>query len=80
MAVLLVVSIWDKDLYKQLEEFDINDSNYYNVQQQLKTIETEISKVQSDLTKLKKIHLFNDKNRGRVLRFNNSLKSFFNKE
>ena len=29
---------------------------------------------------LKKIHLFNDKNRGRVLRFNNSLKSFFNKE
>lgn len=31
-------------------------------------------------TFLKKIGLFNDKNRGRVLRFNNSLKSFFTKE
>lgn len=29
---------------------------------------------------LKKLGLFNDKNRGRVLRFNNSLKSFFTKE
>ena len=29
---------------------------------------------------LKKLHVFNDKNRGRVLRFNNSLKSFFTKE
>lgn len=29
---------------------------------------------------LKKLHLFNDRNRGRVMRFNNSLKSFFTKE
>lgn len=29
---------------------------------------------------LKKMHLFNDRNRGRVMRFNNSLKSFFTKE
>lgn len=29
---------------------------------------------------LKKLRLFNDRNRGRVLRFNNSLKSFFTKE
>lgn len=29
---------------------------------------------------LKKLRLFNDKNRGRVIRFNNSLKSFFTKE
>lgn len=29
---------------------------------------------------LKRLHLFNDKNRGRLLRFNNSLKSFFTKE
>lgn len=43
-----------KDLYNQLEEFDIEGNNYHNVQQQLKKIETEISKVQSDLTNLEK--------------------------
>lgn len=29
---------------------------------------------------LRKLHLFNDRNKGRVIRFNNSLKSFFSKE
>lgn len=29
---------------------------------------------------LRKFHLFNDRNKGRVIRFNNSLKSFFSKE
>ena len=43
-----------KDLYKQLEELDTEGGNYYNIQQQLKKIETEISKVQSDLTNLEK--------------------------
>ena len=43
-----------KDLYKQVEELDTEGGNYYNIQQQLKKIETEISKVQSDLTNLEK--------------------------
>ena len=42
-----------KGLYKQLEELDTEGKSYTDIQQQLKKIETEISKVQSDLHKLK---------------------------
>ena len=41
-----------QDLYKQLEELDAEGSNYHDIQQQLKKIEQEISKVQSDLKNL----------------------------
>lgn len=43
-----------QDLYKQLEELDLEGSKYNDVQQQLKKIEAEISKVQSDLKNLEK--------------------------
>lgn len=41
-----------QDLYKQLEELDAEGSSYHDIQQQLKKIEQEISKVQSDLKNL----------------------------
>lgn len=43
-----------QDFYKQLEELDAEGSNYHDIQQQLKKIEQEISKVQSDLKNLEK--------------------------
>lgn len=39
---------------KQLEELDAEGSNYHGIQQQLKKIEAEFSKVQSDLKNLEK--------------------------
>lgn len=41
-----------QDLYKQLEELDIEGKSYHDIQQQLKKIEQEISKVQADLKKV----------------------------
>lgn len=43
-----------QDFYKQLEELDAEGSSYHDIQQQLKKIEQEISKVQSDLKNLEK--------------------------
>ena len=41
-----------QDLYKQLEELDVEGKSYHDIQQQLKKIEQEISKVQADLKKV----------------------------
>lgn len=41
-----------QNLYKQLEELDAEGSSYHDIQQQLKKIEQEISKVQYDLKNL----------------------------
>lgn len=41
-----------QDLYKQLEELDMEGKSYHDIQQQLKKIEQEISKVQADLKKV----------------------------
>ena len=41
-----------QDLYKQLEELDAEGQNYYNVQQQLSKIKSDISKVEKDLQNL----------------------------
>ena len=41
-----------QDLYKQLEELDTEGKSYHDIQQQLKKIEQEISKVQADLKKV----------------------------
>lgn len=41
-----------QDLYKQLEELDTEGKSYHDIQQQLKKIEWEISKVQADLKKV----------------------------
>ena len=43
-----------QDFYKQLEELDAEGSSYHDIQQQLKKIEQEISKVQSDLKNIEK--------------------------
>ena len=43
-----------QDFYKQLEELDAEGSNYHDIQQQLKKIEQEIAKVQSDLKNVEK--------------------------
>lgn len=43
-----------QDLYKQLEELDAEGSSYHDIQQQLKKIEQEIAKVQSDLKNVEK--------------------------
>lgn len=43
-----------QDFYKQLEELDAEGSSYHDIQQQLKKIEQEISKVQSDLKNVEK--------------------------
>ena len=43
-----------QDFYKQLEELDAEGSSYHNIQQQLKKIEQEIAKVQSDLKNVEK--------------------------
>ena len=43
-----------QDFYKQLEELDAEGSSYHDIQQQLKKIEQEISKVQSDLRNVEK--------------------------
>lgn len=44
-----------QDLYKQLEELDTEGKSYHDIQQQLKKIEQEISKVQADLKKKLKV-------------------------
>lgn len=41
-----------QDMYKQLEELDVEGKSYTDIQQQLKKIEAEISKVQFDLKKV----------------------------
>lgn len=41
-----------QDLYKQLEKLDTEGKSYHDIQQQLKKIEQEISKVQADLKKV----------------------------
>lgn len=41
-----------QDLYKQLEELDTEGKSYHDIQQQLKKIEQENSKVQADLKKV----------------------------
>ena len=43
-----------QDFYKQLEELDAEGSSYHDIQQQLKKIEQEIAKVQSDLKNVEK--------------------------
>lgn len=43
-----------QDFYKQLEELDTEGSSYHDIQQQLKKIEQEISKVQLDLKNVEK--------------------------
>ncbi len=43
-----------QDFYKQLEELDAEGSSYHDIQQQLKKIEQEIVKVQSDLKNVEK--------------------------
>lgn len=43
-----------QDFYKQLEELDAEGSSYHDIQQQLKKIEQEIAKVQSDLKNIEK--------------------------
>lgn len=43
-----------QDFYKQLEELDAEGSSYHDIQQQLKKIEQEISKIQSDLKNVEK--------------------------
>ena len=43
-----------QDFYKQLEELDAEGSNYHDIQQQLKKIEQEIAKIQSDLKNVEK--------------------------
>ncbi len=48
-----------QDLYKQLEELDTEGGSYYDIQQQLKKIEQEILKVQSDLKKVEKSGIIN---------------------
>ncbi len=43
-----------QEFYKQLEELDAEGSSYHDIQQQLKKIEQEIAKVQSDLKNVEK--------------------------
>lgn len=43
-----------QEFYKQLEELDAEGSSYHDIQQQLKKIEQEIAKVQSDLKNFEK--------------------------
>lgn len=43
-----------QDFYKQLEELDAEGGSYHDIQQQLKKIEQEIAKVQSDLKNVEK--------------------------
>lgn len=43
-----------QSLYKQLEELDAEGQSYADIQKQLKKIEADISKVQSDLNKIEK--------------------------
>lgn len=43
-----------QDFYKQLEELDAEGSSYHDIQQQLKKVEQEIAKVQSDLKNVEK--------------------------
>ena len=48
-----------QNLLNQVEELDVEGSNYNNVQQQLKKLEQEIFKVQSDLTKIENGDIIN---------------------
>lgn len=48
-----------QDFYKQLEELDVEGSNYNDVQQNLIKIQQEISKVKSDLKNLEKNGIIN---------------------
>lgn len=48
-----------QDFYKQLEELDAEGSSYHDIQQQLKKIEQEIAKVQSDLKNVEKSGIIN---------------------
>lgn len=48
-----------QDLYKQVDELDLEGSSYHDIQQQLKKIESEISKVQSDLKNVDKSDILN---------------------